>query len=159
MTYSLPMIALVNGSNLSSIDTITGNKDLERKLTGAPRKITEMRDGNLLVEVSSEIQCNKIMEITSLASVEVSVSPHRSLKAIKGTIRYYNLPDHSERKILKELKQFHVTEVNRISYRNRNDRDKETTDASNSTTASNFIYSNIYILTFEGNSLPSHINI
>ena len=50
------MIVPVNGGNLSSIDTITGNKDLERKLTGALRKITEMRDGNLLVEVSSEIQ-------------------------------------------------------------------------------------------------------
>ena len=120
------VIALVNGGNLSSIDTITGNKDLERKLTGALQKITEMRDDNLLVEVSSEIQCNKIMEITSVSSVEVSVSPHISLNTIKGTIRYNNLPDHSESKILEELKQFHVTEVNRITYRNRNDRDQET---------------------------------
>ena len=90
---------------------IKGNEDLERKLIFAPKKIIEMKDGKLLVEVGGEIQCNKIMEITSLASVEVSVSSHLSLNTIKETIRYNNLPNHSESKILEELKQFQVTEV------------------------------------------------
>ena len=41
------MVAPVNGGNISSIDTIKGNSDLEKKLNCAPRKIAEMRDGNL----------------------------------------------------------------------------------------------------------------
>ena len=64
------VVASVNGGNLSCIDTTTGNKDMDTKLTGAPIMITEI-DSNLLVEIGSEIQCKKIIQIISLASVKV----------------------------------------------------------------------------------------
>ena len=42
--------------SFSTLDTIRANKDLEQKIGGAPKKVTELRDGKLLIEVNNEEQ-------------------------------------------------------------------------------------------------------
>jgi hypothetical protein len=53
-------VTAVSGENLAEIDTIKASDDLEKCLGGSPRKVVELRSGQLLVEVNSEEQLNAI---------------------------------------------------------------------------------------------------
>lgn len=54
------IIAARSGCSLAEINVIKANKQMTQQLRGNPKKVTEMRDGSLLVEVVSEEQSSLI---------------------------------------------------------------------------------------------------
>ena len=60
--------------NLANIDVIKANKQMSEQIKGKPRKVTELRDGSLLVEVSNEQQSKLIQSIVKLDETKVTVS-------------------------------------------------------------------------------------
>jgi len=103
-----------NAENMSTIDTMKANRDLETKIGGSPKKVSELRNGSLLVEVNNEQQSKRIVNITSLSTISVTVTEHHSLNKTKGTIRYKNFPQYTEEQIQRELEAYRVTEVQRF---------------------------------------------
>ena len=114
---------------------------MENILKGKPKKITELRDGSLLVEVLNKQQSSNIANITNLDGVQVEVTQHAKLNQVKGTIRYIYQPKYSPDDILSELKNYHVTEI----YQTKRYIDGILMD------------SPIYILTFEACTIPQEI--
>ena len=131
-----------DGSDLGAKNTIKANRDLERILGGEPKKITELREGKLLIEVQSEQQSIRVREIKKLHNTTVTVTEHNSLNSCKGTIIYSNKPDYSEIELCEELKKFSVTEVKKIKRRDDTVRRTE-----------------LYILTFDQCNIPEHVKI
>ena len=131
-----------DGTDLSRKNTIRANKDLEKVLGGEPKKITELREGMLLVEVSSEIQSVRIREIKKLHETKVTVAEHKSLNSTKGTIIYNNKPGYTEKEICEELEKYNVTEVKKINRKEDNIRRAD-----------------LFIVTFNNCILPTCIKI
>lgn len=137
------LITAKDRSNLAEIDSIAGNEDLQRHLKGSPKEISEMRSGQLLIEVMNRQQSNDIASLKSLAGVEVEVTKHDKMNQIKGTIRYENRPQFTDDQILKTLKKYDVVDIYRFKRRVNN----------------NLSPLPVYLITFNGNSLPEHICI
>lgn len=130
--------------NLSNISVIKANRELIKCLGGTkPKKVDELRNGSLLIEVASEKQTEQLRNLKQLDDIPVSVKEHPYLNQVKGTIYYRNRCNYSEKEILEELDQFKVTNV----YRTNKKVNYET------------IPNNIYILTFNCNTLPEEISI
>ena len=53
---SFYLVKSSTGMNLTEIDVISANNQLERQLRGKPKSISELRSGDLLVEVASRSQ-------------------------------------------------------------------------------------------------------
>ena len=85
--------------NLANINVSKANKQMTEKLKGKTKKVTEIRDCNLLVEINIEQQSKLIRTITKLDEAKVTVTEHPSLNTVKGTIRYKNNPNFSENEI------------------------------------------------------------
>ena len=132
-----------NESNLAELDVIKANKELNKTLRGKPKRVSELRDGSLLIEVSNEEQSREIKKLKTLDSIPVSVADHQHLNQIKGTIRYRNLPKYTDQNILKELEDQHVSDIYHIT--------KKVNGINTST--------NIYIVTFNACELPAEITI
>ena len=75
-----------DGENLSTADNIKENQDLEMKLGGEPKRITELRNGALLVEVQNEQQSKKIKIIKNLHTMNIISTEYNTLNKSKGTI-------------------------------------------------------------------------
>merc|ERR1712055_418840 len=73
-----------NGEFLSRVDAIKASEQLAQIIKGEPKKVVELSNGNLLVEVLNEEQSNKIK---TLDGVNVTVEEHATLNQIKGTIK------------------------------------------------------------------------
>ena len=86
----------------------------ESQLKGKAIKISELRNGTLLIEVRNEEQSKNIQKIEVLAGVKVKVTPHSTLNTIRGTIRYNNLPRYDNDTILKELRSQGVTNLYQV---------------------------------------------
>ena len=130
--------------NLAKIDVIKANRDMIKALKGArPKKVDELRDGTLLIEVFSEDQGQYLRKITSLANNPVKVSEHKYLNQTKGTIYYRNRCQYTEQEIQNELALQKVTNVHRITKKVDNEN----------------LPTNIYILTFNMNTIPEEVNI
>ena len=94
-----------------------------------------------MIEISNESQRIKIQNITALLTYKVKVEQHTNLNSSIGTIRYRNLPQHSERKIQEELESYKVTNVKRVSHNQEQS------------------MSGIYLLTFDCCHLPTSVKI
>ena len=100
-----------SGENLSEVDTIAANRELETCIGGKPKKIIETRAGHLLIEVASPKQSLAILNLRQLNGVPVQVMADNSLNKCKGTVRYFNNPKFSEERILSELKNDKVSDI------------------------------------------------
>ena len=69
------------------VDTIAANTELEMYLKGQPKKVNELKNGHLLIEVSNKEQATKIQQIKRLNKVNVMVQKHGTLNYTKGIIR------------------------------------------------------------------------
>ncbi|XP_055932952.1 uncharacterized protein LOC129962974 [Argiope bruennichi] len=108
---------------------------------GEVTNIRKLRSGDLLVEVSSRQQSQKIMKLKALATIPISVSPHKSLNSSKGVITCGELFIVPVEIITKELKFQGVTHVRQITIR----RDGQLLNTKH------------YVLTFNSPQLPESI--
>ncbi|GBN66494.1 hypothetical protein AVEN_2701-1 [Araneus ventricosus] len=53
---------------------------------GEVNSIRKLRSGDLLVEVNSLKQAQQIVKLKSLETIQISVTPHRTLNSCKGVI-------------------------------------------------------------------------
>ena len=136
-------ISSVSGESLAEIDVIKANRQLESTIRGRPKKITELRTGQLLVEVATELQSHHISSLKTLDKCAVTVEAHDRLNQSKGTIRYANRPNYTDTQLLEALKPFGVSEVYQLKRKE------------NGT----LITLPIFILTFNSYTLPDHVNI
>ena len=136
-------ISSTNGSSLAELDTMQASQELARILKGYPIAVTEIRDGDLLVEVANEEQSYRILNTKVLNNTTVTVAPHGHLNQIKGTIRYPNKPRYTPEKILDHLREQKVSDLYQI---------KRKSDGV-------LVDTNIYILTFDAAHLPDIITI
>ena len=79
---------ITDGSDLLPKNIIRANKDLELALGGEPKKVTELRQGTLLIETKSKQQSIRIQEVQRL-QVQRDLEP-KTLNSSKGTIVYSN---------------------------------------------------------------------
>lgn len=136
-------ISSVSGRNLSEINIIKANEELEACLGGSPKKVSELRNGALLVEVSSAVQGDALQSLTSLDDCPITVSLHGSLNQCRGTMYYQNKSKYSDEQLLDHLKQYNVTEIYQLK--------------SNRTGSLQALP--IYTLTFKGCKLPDFVRI
>jgi len=132
-----------NGSSLAEINVIAANKQMNRILGSKPRKVSELRDGSLLVEVANKQQSALIHTIKKLDQTDVEVSKHSKLNQVQGTIRYANKPNYSTAQILEALGEYKTSDIHQIKRK------------------INGVYqhTNLYILTFDACQLPKYVSI
>ena len=87
-SYNKNFLITRDGENLSTASTIKANQDLKIKLGGEPKRVTELRNGALLVEVQNEQWSRKIKRIKWLHTINVIATEHNTLNKSKGTICY-----------------------------------------------------------------------
>ncbi|XP_055924568.1 uncharacterized protein LOC129956662 [Argiope bruennichi] len=108
---------------------------------GDVSSIRKLRSGDLVVEVSSRQQAQKILKLKALATIPITVSAHKSLNSSKGVItcgELYNVPIEI---ITKELSGQGVTQVREITIRRNGE----------------LLNTKYYILTFNNPKLPESI--
>ena len=126
-----------------TVNTITANKELEKYIKGTPKRVTELKNGTLLIEVNNKEQATKIQQIKYLNNVSVSVIEHSTLNFTKGTIRCKRFAEVSDDVLLEELRNASVTELYKIKRKEGNELKPTGT----------------IILTFDKCNLPSHVKI
>jgi hypothetical protein len=94
--------------------SIFASQKLLKCAVGDVKSAKKLRNGALLVEVTSKAQANKALKMSTWIDVQVKVSPHRSLNMSKGIIRCRNLRDCSDDEILDALRPEGVTNVKHI---------------------------------------------
>lgn len=132
--------------NLSEIDTVLANEELERTLGGPPREIRELRSGGLAVEIRSVEQSRAILNLKSLAGCEVDVTSNDRMNQCKGSIYYRNGPRYTEEQICNALNKSGETRVAEV-YRMKKRVDGVLVDMP------------VYLITFQSTQLPSHVSI
>lgn len=137
------IISSKSGENLAEIDVVAANRELEAHIQGSPKRISELRSGQLLIEVKSEQQSRDIVQVSSLGGIEVKVEPHRTLNQSKGTIYYQNRPNYTDEQLQNFLAPYNVTSI----YRTNKKKDGQLTPTP------------IYIITFNCSKLPENIRI
>ena len=76
-----------NGEQLwPKLDIIRANDELTKTLKGDPKKITELKDGSILIETQNSEQSTRIQQIQKLNNISVKVEQHKFLNQTKGTI-------------------------------------------------------------------------
>jgi hypothetical protein len=94
--------------------SIFGIQKLLKCAVGDVKSAKKLRNGAVLIEVTSKAQADKALRMTTWVDVEVKVSPHRSLNMSKGIIRCRDLRDCSEEEVLDALRPEGVTNVKHI---------------------------------------------
>ena len=130
--------------NLAEIDIIRANQQLTHTLKGSkPKKVSELKNGSLLVEVANEEQSNNIINLKYLNDIEIVVAKHDHLNQVKGTIYFRNTFKYSNEDLINELSEHKVTHIYQKT--------RKVDDATIST--------NVYILTFDLCTLPESVSI
>ena len=137
----LVMKAVANGHKLSK-ESSFDMKDAIQAILGNNKHfdIKPLSSGLLLIEVDQKQTHDKMLQIKKVLNIPVSVSPHSSLNATKGTIFCDNIHQHTEDQIQAKLEDQGVTHVHRIKRR-----DGE--------------YTFLYVLTFNKTTLPQSIKV
>lgn len=139
-------ITSTGNRNLSEIDTILANEELESILGGSPRDIRELRSGGLAVEVRSAEQSRAILNLKALAGCDVNVISNDRMNQCKGTIYYRNGPGYTEEQICNALNKTGDTRVAEV-YRMKKRVNGTLVDMP------------VYLITFQSTQLPSHVII
>lgn len=106
-------------------------------------KIKFLRNGQILIEVSNERDLINLNNIKNYDNIPIQFAVHKSLNYSKGIISCFELSNCSEEEIKSELVDQGVVHVKRI-YKKGRDNNRSPT--------------NTFILTFESNKLPTHID-
>ncbi|XP_067133882.1 uncharacterized protein [Centruroides vittatus] len=79
------------------------------------KKIQKLRSGDLLIEAASSQQSAKLLKMTSLGDITVTITPHASLNSSRGVISEIDLMSEDESDIQIGLADQGVIAVRRIS--------------------------------------------
>ena len=111
-------ITLILGDEhkLSETDLFQVNRDIV-KCIGRQPKISRVGDGELLIEVSSPEECEKLQKLTKVNGYKTNCAPHKLLNQCKGVIYCKDLLNYSEEKLLSEFEPQNVVAVRRIRKR------------------------------------------
>ena len=112
-----------------------------QSIVGHPKTIKKLKSGDLLLEVDRKQQVENLLKTIKIFDLKVKISLHHSLSSSKGVIRCPELRPCSDKEIIDNLKEQHVTGVSNISVL-KNDVIKST---------------NTYVLTFNTLILPKKI--
>ncbi|GBL75178.1 hypothetical protein AVEN_194424-1 [Araneus ventricosus] len=108
---------------------------------GEVKSTKKLRSGDLLVEVGSFKQAKEIVNLKSLSTIPIQVSPHRTLNSCKGVISCGELLNVPVEEITEKLQSQGVGHVRRITIR----RDGQLLNTKH------------LILTFSSTKQPEHI--
>lgn len=116
------------------------SRSLTDKL-GPGFKVTKMASGDLLLEVCSKTQHDKLNTIQTFGDVPVTITKHKSMNTVRGVVSDDDLIELSETELLEGWSDHNVINVQRIKIR-RDDKEIPTKHL---------------ILTFGSSTLPEHI--
>lgn len=88
-----------------------------KKCIGDKYKAKMMRTGDLLVEVNTKEQCQKLTSLNKIQELDVTVTPHRTLNFAKGVISETELLQSTNEEIEVELAEQGVVAARRIMMR------------------------------------------
>jgi hypothetical protein len=94
---------------------------------GTAKQVKKLRSGVLLVEVTREAQAISLLNLKSITSMGVSVTPHRTMNSCKGVVRSYDLAHMDADELLQNLKSQNVTEIRNIFVNRNNVKSKTNT--------------------------------
>lgn len=116
------------------------SKCLAEKL-GPGYKATKMASGDLLLEICSKCQHDKLTTLEKIGDIPITVTQHKSMNTVRGVVSDDDLIDLSEVELLEGWKEHNVIDVKRIKIR-RDDKEIPTKHL---------------ILTFGSSRLPEYI--
>jgi len=105
--------------------------------------VARYRSGGILVESFHANQSEKLLELSQLAGVQITASPHRTLNCSRDVVRCRDLTLCTDEKILTELGPQGVTKTFNITVKDEQSQRK----------------TNSFILTFNSYQLPKHITV
>lgn len=108
-------------------------------------KIKALRSGLLLIEVDQKRQADQLLATKKLASIDVTIEPHKTLNTSKGVVFCDKLANMSDDEVLIELQEKNpdVKEVYRVKNKRQG----------------NEVSTNLFILTFGTPVLPTEVKI
>jgi len=98
----------------SKLSPFVINKALKCSI-GTVKTVRCLRQGDILIEVSSATQSSAVTKLNNLAGCPVTASPHRTLNTCKAIIRCKPLVDCEKQEILAEVKSQGVVNIENIS--------------------------------------------
>ncbi|GBO43778.1 hypothetical protein AVEN_10317-1 [Araneus ventricosus] len=99
-----------------SVSPFLVDKAITRSIGEVP-SVRKLRSGDLLIEVASRNQSQKISKIKTFGTIPVSISPHATLNSSKGVISCGELLNVTLEEISEKLQCQGVSHVQRISIR------------------------------------------
>lgn len=150
------VIQSISGESLAEIHMLKANAAIVSALNGKPKRISPLRDGKLLVEVSSYEQSQKITSITRLVGTRVEVEEHGTLNQSRGTIRNKNIIKYTDEEILFDLQQQNSSAIKTI-FRIEKKMGRNRTATSNDELVKQA--TGTFIITFDTPHLPSSIRL
>ena len=126
----------------TKLNVIATDKEIKNKI-GVPTKISKLNKDSLLIEVKSNPQGKKLMEIKYITGLEVIVTEHKSMNQCKGTLYSETLSNSTEEELMECLHEQGVIKVERIKRRAYGD----------------LVDTHRYILTFNRTELPPLIRL
>ena len=135
--------SLDKSKSFNNVSPFLIQKTIQSKFGNSIKNTKKLRDGKLLVEVTTKKQSLNVQKMEFLCDIQVRCYPHRSLNTSKGIIRDRRLFCCPEDEIRDELSSEGVTHVRRLTFK-KGDEVKKT---------------NSYVLTFNTPKRPLKINI
>lgn len=126
----------------SELNILTADKELKSAI-GIPNKTSKLNKNSLLVQVKSENQAKKLLNLKRIDDKIITVELHKTMNFCKGTILSEALSQNSEEEILEAVKDQGVVKVERM---------KRKVDGVLTNT-------NRYIITFQRTKLPSLLKL
>ena len=134
-------IVVTGGDELKHLHAIAICKGIQG-MAGGYKNIKRLRSGDLLIEVACKQHSENLLKTTTLATVPVTCTPHRTLNSCKGVVRAYESTNCTEEELKEWLTTKGVIDVKRPALRGTAARPTPT-----------------LFLTFHGNRLPESILI
>ena len=126
-----------------AVDTIAANIELEMYFKGPPKKVSELNNGHLLIEVTNKKQAIKIQQIKIINRVKVMVQNHSMLNYTKRTIRRKHYIDTDGDTLISEVKEDHIIDLYKVQRKEQRE----------------YVKIGTMILTFDRCNLPTHVKI
>ncbi|XP_064461770.1 uncharacterized protein LOC135371732 [Ornithodoros turicata] len=107
------------------------------------KEIKRLRSGDLLLQCTSEADCERILNTQEMHGIKISATLHRTLNTCRGVVSLAELIDVPSEEILENLKSQKVIDVRKIKIRKNNE----------------YITTRNTILTFDCPTLPERLKV